>query len=61
MAHLIDYVDVTTTVAGFLTYADNLAIGFLKRQGYTRDITLLVSQWKLGRRILGITNSKAGR
>lgn len=45
MSHLKDYVRATSDVMHFLTYADNYAIGFFKKQGVTKDITLERSVW----------------
>lgn len=40
MNHLKDYVRATSPVKYFLTYADNYAIGYFKKQGFTKEITL---------------------
>lgn len=46
MNHLKDYVKATTTqIAHFLTYADNYAIGYFKKQGFTKEISLEKSLW----------------
>ncbi|KAJ9129976.1 Bromodomain-containing protein, partial [Pleurostoma richardsiae] len=45
MSHLKDYVKATSDVMHFLTYADNYAIGFFKKQGFTKDVTLDRSVW----------------
>jgi histone acetyltransferase len=45
MNHLKDYVKATSDVMHFLTYADNYAIGYFKKQGFTKDITLEKSKW----------------
>ncbi|KAF2127966.1 histone acetyltransferase [Dothidotthia symphoricarpi CBS 119687] len=45
MSHLKDYVKATSTVMHFLTYADNYAIGYFKKQGFTKEITLEKSRW----------------
>jgi histone acetyltransferase len=45
MAHLKDYVKATSDVMHFLTYADNYAIGYFKKQGFTKEITLEKSIW----------------
>jgi histone acetyltransferase len=45
MNHLKDYVRATSDVMHFLTYADNHAIGYFKKQGFTKDITLEKSKW----------------
>ena len=45
MSHLKDYVKGTSDVMHFLTYADNYAIGYFKKQGFTKEITLEKSRW----------------
>jgi histone acetyltransferase len=45
MSHLKDYVKGTSDVMHFLTYADNYAIGYFKKQGFTKDITLDKRKW----------------
>ncbi|PQE03301.1 histone acetyltransferase GCN5 protein [Rutstroemia sp. NJR-2017a BBW] len=45
MSHLKDYVKATSPVMHFLTYADNYAIGYFKKQGFTKEITLDKSLW----------------
>ena len=45
MNHLKDYVKFTTPIRHFLTYADNYAIGYFKKQGFTKDITLEKETW----------------
>lgn len=45
MSHLKDYVKATSDVVHFLTYADNYAIGYFKKQGFTKEITLEKSVW----------------
>ncbi|KAF9428530.1 histone acetyltransferase [Podila epigama] len=45
MNHLKDYISEHTQVRHFLTYADNYAIGYFKKQGFTKDITLDRSIW----------------
>lgn len=45
MSHLKDYVKATSPVMHFLTYADNGAIGYFKKQGFTKDISLPHSVW----------------
>ncbi|TPX52951.1 hypothetical protein SeMB42_g01103 [Synchytrium endobioticum] len=45
MSHLKDYVSETSNIQHFLTYADNYAIGYFKKQGFTTDITLDKSIW----------------
>ncbi|KAA8894164.1 Bromodomain-containing protein [Sphaerosporella brunnea] len=45
MSHLKDYVKATSDVMHFLTYADNYAIGYFKKQGFTKEITLDKQKW----------------
>jgi len=45
MAHLKDYVKASSDVMHFLTYADNYAIGYFKKQGFTKEITLEKRIW----------------
>ncbi|KAF1831161.1 hypothetical protein BDW02DRAFT_572274 [Decorospora gaudefroyi] len=45
MSHLKDYVKATSQVMHFLTYADNYAIGYFKKQGFTKEITLEKPRW----------------
>ena len=45
MAHLKDYVRATSPVMHFLTYADNYAVGYFKKQGFSKEITLEKSIW----------------
>ncbi|ODQ80586.1 hypothetical protein BABINDRAFT_170976 [Babjeviella inositovora NRRL Y-12698] len=45
MNHLKDYVRATSEMRHFLTYADNYAIGYFKKQGFTKEITLEKSIW----------------
>lgn len=45
MNHLKDYVRATSNVKYFLTYADNYAIGYFKKQGFTKEITLDKLVW----------------
>ncbi|KND04068.1 uncharacterized protein SPPG_01510 [Spizellomyces punctatus DAOM BR117] len=45
MAHFKDYVRDTFGVQHLLTYADNFAIGFFKKQGFTSEITLEKAIW----------------
>jgi histone acetyltransferase len=45
MAHLKDYVRATSPVMHFLTYADNHAIGYFQKQGFSKDIALSRSIW----------------
>ncbi|WFD44798.1 histone acetyltransferase [Malassezia psittaci] len=45
MNHLKDHVKNVSPVRHFLTYADNYAIGYFKKQGFTKEITLPRSVW----------------
>lgn len=45
MNHLKDYVRATSPIMYFLTYADNYAIGYFKKQGFTKEITLAKLVW----------------
>ncbi|OLL26183.1 Histone acetyltransferase GCN5, partial [Neolecta irregularis DAH-3] len=45
MNHLKDYVKGTSPIMHFLTYADNYAIGYFKKQGFTKEITLEKPIW----------------
>lgn len=45
MNHLKDHVKKVSPVRHFLTYADNYAIGYFKKQGFTKEITLPRSVW----------------
>lgn len=45
MSHLKDYVFTAHDCIHYLTYADNYAIGYFKKQGFTTDITLEKSLW----------------
>ena len=45
MSHLKDYVKATSPIQHFLTYADNYAIGYFKKQGFTKEITLEKARW----------------
>lgn len=45
MSHLKDYVRASSDVMHFLTYADNYAIGYFKKQGFTKEITLERRRW----------------
>ncbi|KAG0046748.1 histone acetyltransferase [Gryganskiella cystojenkinii] len=45
MNHLKDYISENTDICHFLTYADNYAIGYFKKQGFTKEITLDRSVW----------------
>src|ERR1700733_12464749 len=45
MNHLKDYVKGSSPITHFLTYADNYAIGYFKKQGFTKEITLDKEIW----------------
>ncbi|KAJ1669408.1 histone acetyltransferase, partial [Spiromyces aspiralis] len=45
MNHLKDHILSTTKAEHFLTYADNYAIGYFKKQGFTKEITLDKRLW----------------
>jgi histone acetyltransferase len=45
MNHLKDYVSGNTNMKHYLTYADNYATGYFKKQGFTTDITLDKRKW----------------
>ncbi|KAI8901151.1 hypothetical protein BC833DRAFT_536072 [Globomyces pollinis-pini] len=45
MAHVKDHVMTAHNSKYFLTYADNYAIGYFKKQGFTTDITLDRAVW----------------
>ncbi|KAL0077510.1 histone acetyltransferase-like protein [Phycomyces blakesleeanus] len=45
MNHLKDYISSHTNMKHFLTYADNYAIGYFKKQGFTTEITLDKRKW----------------
>ncbi|KAI7901745.1 uncharacterized protein BX663DRAFT_513906 [Cokeromyces recurvatus] len=45
MNHLKDYVSSHSNVKHFLTYADNFAIGYFKKQGFTTEISLDKRKW----------------
>lgn len=45
MNHLKDYVKGSSKMTHFLTYADNYAIGYFKKQGFTKEITLDKPIW----------------
>jgi histone acetyltransferase len=45
MNHLKDYVKGSSPIQHFLTYADNYAIGYFKKQGFTKEITLDKPIW----------------
>jgi histone acetyltransferase len=45
MNHLKDYVKASSDIMHFLTYADNYAIGYFRKQGFTKEITLDRRTW----------------
>ncbi|CAO3589808.1 unnamed protein product [Absidia cylindrospora] len=45
MNHLKDYITTHTVMRHFLTYADNYATGYFKKQGFTTEITLDRRKW----------------
>lgn len=45
MNHLKDYVKLTSPIKYFLTYADNYAIGYFKKQGFTKEVSLDQKVW----------------
>ncbi|KAL8280827.1 hypothetical protein RQP46_006831 [Phenoliferia psychrophenolica] len=45
MNHLKDHVKKATQCMHFLTYADNYAIGYFKKQGFTKEVGLDRSVW----------------
>ena len=45
MSHVKDYVRSSYDIKHFLTYADNYAIGYFKKQGFTTEIALDKSSW----------------
>ncbi|KAH8921088.1 Bromodomain-containing protein [Atractiella rhizophila] len=45
MNHLKDYIKNVSNMMHFLTYADNYAIGYFKKQGFTKEITLERKVW----------------
>ncbi|ORY97377.1 putative histone acetyltransferase [Syncephalastrum racemosum] len=45
MNHLKDYIKSSSNMKHFLTYADNYAIGYFKKQGFTTEITLDRRKW----------------
>lgn len=45
MNHLKDYCKEVSPIRHFLTYADNYAIGYFKKQGFSKEITLDRSVW----------------
>ncbi|MBW0524568.1 hypothetical protein O181_064283 [Austropuccinia psidii MF-1] len=45
MNHLKDHIKQSTTCMHFLTYADNYAVGYFKKQGFSKDVVLDRSVW----------------
>ncbi|KAI9284135.1 hypothetical protein BC943DRAFT_381404 [Umbelopsis sp. AD052] len=45
MNHLKDYISAHTNMRHFLTYADNYATGYFRKQGFTTEITLDRHKW----------------
>ncbi|KAI9712944.1 MAG: histone acetyltransferase [Chrysothrix sp. TS-e1954] len=45
MNHLKDYVKASSPIMHFLTYADNFATGYFRKQGFSKEITLPKSVW----------------
>jgi histone acetyltransferase len=45
MNHVKDYVKEKYGIMYFLTYADNQAIGYFRKQGFTKEITLDRKLW----------------
>jgi histone acetyltransferase len=45
MNHLKSYVRRSSEIEHFLTYADNYAVGYFKKQGFTADVPLDRSIW----------------
>ncbi|KAF5121103.1 Histone acetyltransferase GCN5 [Metarhizium anisopliae] len=45
MSHLKDYVKASSDIMHFLTCADNSAIGYFKKQGFTKEIALEKKVW----------------
>ncbi|KAK5665896.1 histone acetyltransferase [Batrachochytrium dendrobatidis] len=45
MSHVKDYVREAYDIWNFLTYADNYAVGYFKKQGFTTEITLEKRLW----------------
>ena len=46
MNHLKQFVSGRLKLTHFLTYADNYAIGYFKKQGFTKTLALPQSRWK---------------
>jgi histone acetyltransferase len=45
MSYLKDYITSTTPIRYFLTYADNYAVGYFKKQGFSVDLKLDKGVW----------------
>ncbi|KAG2171292.1 hypothetical protein INT43_002914 [Umbelopsis isabellina] len=45
MNHLKDHISANTNMRHFLTYADNYATGYFRKQGFTTEISLDRSKW----------------
>ncbi|KAG1451114.1 hypothetical protein G6F56_008168 [Rhizopus delemar] len=45
MSHLKDYISEHTNMKHYLTYADNYATGYFRKQGFTTEITLDKRKW----------------
>lgn len=45
MNYFKDYIKETYNIYDFMVYADDLAIGFFKKHGFTKDITLDQERW----------------
>ncbi|KAI8970291.1 hypothetical protein BDF20DRAFT_115930 [Mycotypha africana] len=45
MSHLKDYVSGHSQIKHYLTYADNYATGYFRKQGFTTEITLNKRKW----------------
>lgn len=45
MLHLKDYVKASSDVMHFLTCADNSAIGYFRKQGFTKEVSLEKTTW----------------
>jgi histone acetyltransferase len=45
MNHLKDYISDHTNIKHYLTYADNYATGYFKKQGFTTEISLDKRKW----------------
>jgi len=45
MNHLKDHIRSRGDIDYFLTYADNYAVGYFEKQGFTKEVTLDRSVW----------------